>query len=54
MVLYVVIGAPGEFLGDLRPAIAVDLVQLQDHQIFLPGPLVLLDVRVQVVVPAVR
>lgn len=54
MVLDVVVGAAREFLRDLRPAVPVGLVQLQDEHVLLPGPLVLLDVGIQVVVPSVQ
>lgn len=46
-----VISAAREELGDLGPAIAVDLLGLDDLDVLLPRPLILLDVRVQVVVP---
>ena len=41
-------------LRDLRPAIAVRLVQLEDALVLGGRPLDLLDVRVQVVVPSVN
>ena len=53
MVLNVVISAPRKVLGDLRPSVAQFLMSLDDEHIFLLRPLVLLDVRVQVVVPSV-
>ena len=52
MVLNVVISAPRQVLGDLRPSVAQFLMSLDDEHIFLLRPLVLLDVRVQVVVPS--
>ena len=53
MVLNVVISAPRQVLGDLRPSVAQFLMSLNDEHIFLLRPLVLLDVRIQVVVPSV-
>ena len=53
MVLNVVVSAPRQVFGDLRPSIAQFLMSLDDEHIFLLSPLVLLDVRVQVVVPSV-
>lgn len=53
MVLNVVISAPRQVLGYLRPSVAQFLMSLDDEHIFLLGPLVLFDVRVQVVVPSV-
>ena len=48
MVLNVVISAPRQVLGDLRPSVAQFLMSLYDEHIFLLRPLVLL-----VVVPSV-
>ena len=53
MVLNVVISASRQVLCDLRPSVAQFLMSLDDEHIFLLRPLVLLDVRVQVVVPSV-
>jgi hypothetical protein len=53
VVLNVVVSAPRQVLGDLRPSVAQFLMSLDDEHIFLLSPLVLLDVRVQVVVPSV-
>ena len=52
MVLDVVVSPALEVLGDFRPPVAVDLVALKDFVVFLCGPLELLDVWVQVVVPS--
>ena len=51
MVLNMVVGSAFEVLGDLRPAIAVDLVILEDLVVLLKSPLHLLDVWVEMVVP---
>lgn len=51
MIFNVVVSATGEVLGDLRPSVAQLLVSLNDEHVLLLGPLVLLDVRVQVIVP---
>lgn len=39
-------------LGDFGPAVAVEGVVLQDERVLLLGPAILLDVRVQVVMPS--
>ena len=53
MVLNVVISAPRQVLCNLRPTVAKFFMSLDDEHIFFLSPLVLLDVRVQVVVPSV-
>ena len=52
MVLDVVICAPRQVLGDLRPPIAIDLMHRQDLLVLSRGPLHLLDIRVQMIVPS--
>ena len=52
VVLDVVIGAAGEELRDLGPSIAVLEMQIKNFLVLFFRPPVLLDVRVQVVVPA--
>lgn len=42
----------GQQFGDLRPAVSQHAVSLVDDEIFLRGPRALLDVWVEVVVPA--
>ena len=51
VVLDVVVCAPWQILGDLRPSVTVFLVELKDKQVLLPCPFVFLDVRIQVIVP---
>ena len=51
MVLDVVVGPAREQLCDFGPLVAHVLVELDDLLVFLLGPLVLFNVRVQVVVP---
>lgn len=51
MVLDVIVCSAGQVLGDLRPLVAVDFVEFEDLLIFFGGPLVLLNVWVQMVVP---
>jgi len=51
VVLYVVVRSPGKQLGDLRPLVSHVLVQLNNFLVFFFSPLVLLNIRVQVVVP---
>ena len=52
VVLDVVICAPRQVLGDLRPPIAIDLMHRQDLLVLSWGPLHLLDIRVQMIVPS--
>ena len=47
-----VVGPARKILGDLGPAIAELLVRVDDGLVLLRRPFVLLDVRVQVIVPA--
>jgi hypothetical protein len=54
MILDVIVCSPGEILGDLGPAIAELLVGLNDKHVFILSPLVLLDIRVQVIVPSIN
>lgn len=51
VILDVVVSAAREVLGNLRPTIAVLLVQLKDALVFGSRPLDFLDVGVQMVVP---
>lgn len=51
-VLYVVVGPARKILGDLGPAIAELLVRVDDGLVLLRRPFVLLDVWIQVIVPA--
>ena len=51
VVLNMVVGSAFEVLGDLRPAVAVDFMVLEDLVVLLEGPLHLLDVRIEMVVP---
>ena len=51
VVLNMVVGAAFQVLCDLRPAVAVDLMVLEDLVILLYGPLHLLNVWVQMIVP---
>ena len=51
VVLDVVVGAARQVLGDLRPPVAVLEMKFQNSLVLLFRPSVLLDVRVQVVVP---
>lgn len=41
-----------EELGDLGPLVAVALVSFEDHLLFLAGDRILVDLGVQVIVPA--
>ena len=50
-VFNVVVGSTGYKLCDFRPLIAVLSVGLDNGSVFFLSPLVLLDIRVQVVVP---
>ena len=52
MVLNMIICPAFQVLGDLRPAVAVDLMVLEDFVVFFGSPLHLLDVWVQVIVPS--
>ena len=49
--LDLVVGAPGQLLGDDGPLVAVLLLQRQDRGVLLRGPLAALQLRVQVVAP---
>ena len=44
----------GEVLGDLGPTVPILIVKNEDHLVFLVGPLVLLDVWVEMIVPPSR
>mmetsp|Transcript_3158 Transcript_3158/g.9795 ORF Transcript_3158/g.9795 Transcript_3158/m.9795 type:complete len:215 (-) Transcript_3158:225-869(-) len=52
VVLDGVVRAPRQQLGDLRPLVAVRLVRFHENAVLLLAPAVALDVRVEVVVPA--
>jgi hypothetical protein len=52
VVLNVIVSPSWEVLGNFGPAIAVEGVVLQDERVLLLGPAVLLDLRVQVVMPS--
>lgn len=52
MVLDVIIGAPWELLCNLGPFVAVDLMRLEHRLLLLLRPRVLVDLWVEVVVPA--
>ena len=52
MVLNMVVGSAFEVLGDLRPAVAVDLMVLKDLVVLFESPLHLLDIGVEMVVPS--
>jgi hypothetical protein len=51
VVLDVIVGPTWQVLCDLRPSIAQFPVCLDNHQVLFVSPLVLLNVRVQVIVP---
>ena len=52
MVLNMIISSAFQVLGNLRPAVAVDPMVLEDFVVFFGRPLHLLDVRIQVIVPS--
>ena len=52
MILDVIVGSSGKVLGNFRPTIAVDLVQLQNFPVFLESPLHLFYFWVEVIVPS--
>ena len=52
VVLYVVVGASGEVFRYLGPAVPILEVELEDARILLLSPSILLDIGVQMVVPA--
>ena len=52
MVLNMIICPAFQVLGDLRPPIAIDLMHRQDLLVLSWGPLHLLDIRVQMIVPS--
>ena len=52
MVLDVIVRAARQELGNLRPLVAVNSMILKDQRILLLSPPVLLNIGVQVVVPA--
>lgn len=49
-----IVGSAGEVLGDLGPTVPILIVKNEDHLVFLVGPLVLLDVWVEMIVPPSR
>ena len=51
-VLDVIVCPPWQEFGDLRPFIAVLPVSRDDLQVLLVGPLILLDIRVQMIMPS--
>lgn len=51
MIFYLVVGAALQEGGDPGPFIPVKVVGLQQYAVLLLGPLILFDIRVQVVVP---
>ncbi len=54
MVFYMIISSTREKLGDLRPPIPVLHVRFDDQVVFLFRPLVLLNIRIQMVVPSTK
>ena len=52
MVLNMIISSAFQVLGNLRPAVTVDPMVLEDFVVFFRRPLHLLDVRIQVIVPS--
>ena len=52
MVLNMIISSAFQVLGNLRPAVTVDPMVLEDFVVFFCRPLHLLDVRIQVIVPS--
>ena len=52
VILYVVVSASREVLSNLRPTIAVGLMEFKDAKVLLSSPLNLLDIWVQVIVPS--
>ena len=52
MVLNMIISPAFQVLGNLRPAVAVDPMVLEDFVVFFGRPLHLLDVWIQVIVPS--
>ena len=49
--LYLVVGAAGQHLGDVGPLVAHRLVRVEQRLILRAGPLTLVDIWVEVVVP---
>ena len=52
MVLDGVVGPAGQVLGDLRPPVPQTLVGEEQQPLLLVAPLLLLDIRIQMVVPS--
>jgi hypothetical protein len=48
----VIVGSSWQKLGDFAPFVSVLFVSLNDGSIFFSGPFVFLDVRIQMIVPA--
>ena len=54
MVLDMIVSSPGKMLCDLGPAVSILLVQNEYSLVFLVGPLVLLDIWVEMIVPPIK
>lgn len=54
MIFNVIVSAAREILGNLRPSIPKLFVSFNDEHVLLLCPLVLLDVRIEVVVPSLE
>ena len=52
MVLNMVVRSPGQMLSNLRPLVSIDTMKLEYLLVLFRGPLHLLDVRVEVIVPS--
>lgn len=54
VVLDVVVCASWQELRDFGPSVAELLVRLNDQHVFLLGPLVLLDIRIEMIMPSMQ
>jgi hypothetical protein len=52
MIFNVIVSAARKIFGDLGPPVPQFLVSLNDKHIFLLSPLVLFDVRIEMIVPS--
>ena len=52
MVLYGIVSPALQLLCDVSPSVAIYLVKQEQHPFFPCGPLVFIDVRVQMIMPA--
>ena len=52
MIFNMIVSAPRKIFGDLRPPVPQLFVSLNDEHIFFLSPLILFNIRVEVIMPS--